>query len=1392
MPALLNSPTNLAATRQNNNLNLTWDSNSLATSYRVSRNTSNDFASATLLNDSLTSNSFVDTGVSANTSYFYFVQACNANGCSDSSSGLNAALLNAPTNLAATRQNNNLSLSWNTNALATSYRVSRNTSNDFAAASLLTDAATTNSFVDTGVSPDTSYFYFVEACNANGCSNVSSSINTALLSAPVNLAATRQNNNLSLSWNTNALATSYRISRNTSNDFATASLLSNSATSNSFVDTGATADTSYFYFVQACNANGCSDSSSGLNAALLNAPTNLAATRQNNNLSLSWNTNALATSYRVSRNTTNNFASASLLNGSLSTNSFVDNGVQIDTNYFYFVEACNANGCSNVSLIQAALLSSPVNLTASRQNNNLNLAWDANALATSYRVLRNTTNDFASATLLSNTLTTNSFADTNPLANSRGFYFLQACNANGCSDVASIEEPKLAQAPLSNTGATSVDISSTSQLAASATGGSSGGEVTATASSNPSVAYSAGGQINLLEVGTTTITLTMAGNDTYLPVSTSYDLEVFETPNISTTQSLIKVANNGVLNPFTFLVNSGGSITSYSISNADSGGSLTANTGLSLDSSTGQLSGTGNATAVPAATYTITANGAAGSTSVTTIQIEITNGVELPALESLTYNAVVETTITDVVRLDNSGGMATSWVITGTGVSGPDISGIYDISNGLSFSQNTGEVTGTPAGPASAIEYTITAQNAGGTSNATSLTLAVLSKPVSNARVPKTITSYPIITGQTEADIDVKIDVDTDADTSTYEVSYFLKSDANTGNWSIDLQKVTPTSGTLPNFNTLAHDQVMTFRITATKANGAFNTIHKEATISTLSAYSISDSRIIEGFDGTKTMVFTVFRDGNTEQAGSVDYAVDTGVSTAKNSEGTTSGVTNTYAGGSGSIENDYAGSNSGTLNFAANGPQVQTIEFTVNGDYWKEINQKIIVSISNPVEGTISRAKGIGIIDEIDMNAMTSAFSLNDVNFEKPTYAIRVRRSSDDLQQDIGFDEDGNLDTESLLSFVGTSSTDVGFVTIWYNQSARDEHATQTDPNRQPTIVSTGTVRTNSAGLPAIIFNENVVNANVQGTDSESFNIAGTGVQATNIEIFIGYEYNTTEPGFAFNLGLQAVGAMISTHAPWSNGQTYWDVDNGPNYGNSRLHAQGAQIIDTYQDLIFAANLNFAGVGSANLNRTDARQSFFVDGEVIRASQGTFPANWAIPTNSDFWKIGATLDETRPQQMRVNEFLIYTNENSTPIDDSSQFIGSSANDSFTFAGDLEGIKAGFGYDALLIDASSMPSITLDSTADLANNTIAINSIEYIDARDNGQTDTIAITDAVVASTGRDTLEIHLDDTDTLRISSGFTAGGVVVETFNGVSYNKYTNGDLTLYVFGAAAVLNL
>ena len=82
--------------------------------------------------------------------------------------------------------------------------------------------------------------------------------------------------------------------------------------------------------------------------------------------------------------------------------------------------------------------------------------------------------------------------------------------------------------------------------------------------------------------------------------------------------------------------------------------------------------------------------------------------------------------------------------------------------------------------------------------------------------------------------------------------------------------------------------------------------------------------------------------------------------------------------------------------------------------------------------------------------------YSLRKLSSTYAGFAIRVRRSSDNTEQNIGFDSSGNLDTTSLLAFVGSGN---GFVTTWYDQSGSNRNAIQTTASAQPQIVFAGIV---------------------------------------------------------------------------------------------------------------------------------------------------------------------------------------------------------------------------------------------------------------------------------------------------------------------------------------------
>lgn len=105
-------------------------------------------------------------------------------------------------------------------------------------------------------------------------------------------------------------------------------------------------------------------------------------------------------------------------------------------------------------------------------------------------------------------------------------------------------------------------------------------------------------------------------------------------------------------------------------------------------------------------------------------------------------------------------------------------------------------------------------------------------------------------------------------------------------------------------------------------------------------------------------------------------------------------------------------------------------------------------------------------LLDSISVQA-SAAYSLRKLRAGYSGACIRVRRSSDNSELDIGFAGAGVLDTATLLSFVGAGN---GFVTTWYDQSGNSKNATQTTASLQPAICLSGVLQKTTNGSFAAI----------------------------------------------------------------------------------------------------------------------------------------------------------------------------------------------------------------------------------------------------------------------------------------------------------------------------------
>lgn len=135
-----------------------------------------------------------------------------------------------------------------------------------------------NTFTDTGLNPNTRYYYRLRAIGPNGESGYSVSRNTftqqlpPVPAAPAALAGIPQTNSVSLTWTDNSSnETSFEVERSigTTNEFEMVASLP--AGSTSHVDAGLFAHTDYVYRVRARNVTGASGYSNLLNVTTLNS-----------------------------------------------------------------------------------------------------------------------------------------------------------------------------------------------------------------------------------------------------------------------------------------------------------------------------------------------------------------------------------------------------------------------------------------------------------------------------------------------------------------------------------------------------------------------------------------------------------------------------------------------------------------------------------------------------------------------------------------------------------------------------------------------------------------------------------------------------------------------------------------------------------------------------------------------------------------------------------------------------------------------------------------------------------------------------------------------------------------------------------------------------------------
>jgi SPP1 family predicted phage head-tail adaptor len=173
------------------------------------------------------------------------------------------------------------------------------------------------------------------------------------------------------------------------------------------------------------------------------------------------------------------------------------------------------------------------------------------------------------------------------------------------------------------------------------------------------------------------------------------------------------------------------------------------------------------------------------------------------------------------------------------------------------------------------------------------------------------------------------------------------------------------------------------------------------------------------------------------------------------------------------------------------------------------------------------------------------AAYSLRKLRTAYSGSAVRVRRSSDNTEQDIGFDVDGNLDTTALTTFVGAGN---GFVTTWYDQSGNANNATQTTQASQPQIVSSGVIVLINT-KPGLSFNGSSYRFNLPTISFSLNSISVIGVIKSN---------NLASNGFAFanpDSNRIYLGFILSSISYFGYGNSATSFNLGASTTNQELH---------------------------------------------------------------------------------------------------------------------------------------------------------------------------------------------------------------------------------------------
>ena len=364
------------ATQNDSAISITWSEVARATHYKLYRSETPGGTYAQIGGE-ITATGYLDSPLSASAPYYYQLEACNGGECSGRSPEVSAttALAAPSASTVATQSDSEISITWSKVAGATHYKLYRSETPG-GTYTQIGGEITATVYLDSPLSANTSYYYQLETCNGDGCSKRSpaGSATTAIATPAAPTVAAQSDGAISITWREVAGATHYKLYRSETPNGTYAQI--GDITATGYLDSTLSASTPYYYQLEACNGDRCSGRSPKVSATTVPAmPSASAVAQSDSSILITWDEVAGVTHYKLYRSDTPGGTYAQI-GGEITATDYLDSELFPSASYYYQLEACNGNECSDRSTEVSATTHDSLTSPLSAGRNEINIMDD--------------------------------------------------------------------------------------------------------------------------------------------------------------------------------------------------------------------------------------------------------------------------------------------------------------------------------------------------------------------------------------------------------------------------------------------------------------------------------------------------------------------------------------------------------------------------------------------------------------------------------------------------------------------------------------------------------------------------------------------------------------------------------------------------------------------------------------------------------------------------------------------------------------------------------------------------------------------------------------------------------------------------------------------------------